>query len=219
MQAFLFDLNGTVIDDMAYHGEVWHDILTRDLGASITPEETKLQMYGKNRDLLIRIFGEGHFTEEEMKQISHEKEKRYQSVYGPHLKLINGLDEFLAAAHRHHIKMAIGSAAITFNINFVINGLNLHQYFPVVVSADNVTNSKPDPETFVKAANLLGVNPADCVVFEDNPKGVEAALRGGMKAVVITTMHQPHEFEGLTNILAFITDYTDPFLNSLLQQN
>lgn len=215
MKAFLFDLNGTMIDDMDYHNRAWHSILTEDLGKDISMQETKLQMYGKNSELLERVFGKGHFTEERMDELSKEKERRYQLAFRPHLKLIDGLDAFLQKAGQHNIKMAIGTAAIPFNVDFVLDNLNIRHYFPVTVSADDVTYSKPDPETFVKAAELSGVKPEDCIVFEDNPKGVEAALKGGMKAIVITTMHEEHEFEGLPNILKFIADYNDPYLQEL----
>ena len=216
MKAFLFDLNGTMIDDMQYHTKAWHEILTKDLGATLSLEEVKQEMYGKNSDVLIRVFGEGKFSEDEMHKISLEKERRYQRTYQPHLKLIAGLYEFLEKAYEQQIPMAVCSAAIMFNIDFVLDGLDIRKYFPITVSADNVLNSKPDPETFLKGAQKLGVEPEDCLVFEDNPKGVEAALRGGMKSVVLTTMHQKEDFDGLSNILTFIDDYTDPFLKTLL---
>ena len=93
-KAFLFDLNGTIIDDMSYHAEAWFDILNNDLGASLSKEEVKQQMYGKNHELLVRIFGENRFTVEEMNALSFEKEKRYQQAYLPKLALIPGLDGF-----------------------------------------------------------------------------------------------------------------------------
>ena len=217
IKAFLFDLNGTMIDDMDYHTDAWHDVLTRDLGATLERQQVKMEMYGKGEEMLVRVFGEGRFEEKEMSDIVFEKEKKYQAAFKPHLKLIDGLDTFVKAAHEKGIKMAIGSAAIMFNIDFVIDGLNIRDYFPVLISADNVEKSKPDPETFLKCAEGLGIAPQDCIVFEDNPKGVEAALNAGMKAVVITTMHEEHEFEGLPNILKFISNYNDPYLKTLLE--
>ena len=213
-KAFLFDLNGTMIDDMGFHTEAWHQVLT-GLGTKMTKEQVKMEMYGKNSELLIRVFGEGHFSDAEMERISIQKEEKYQETFRPHLKLIAGLDAFLEKADQENIAMAIGSAAIPFNINFILDGLDIRHYFPVTVSADDVIHSKPDPETFTKGADLLDVNPSECIVFEDNPKGVEAAIRGGMRSVVLTTMHTEEEFGGLKDILFFIKDYADPRLNSL----
>jgi beta-phosphoglucomutase len=215
-KAFIFDLNGTMIDDMHYHTEAWHRILTSELGASLSLEEVKGHMYGKNIELLVRIFGEDYFSPEEAERISVEKERHYQQAFLPHLKLIRGLDQFLEQARQQDIAMAIGSAAITFNIDFVLDNLGIRHYFKAIVSADDVSKSKPDPETFSRGAELMGVQPADCIVFEDAPKGVEAAQRAGMDCVVLTTMHSREEFASYPNIIGFIEDYTHPSLEHLL---
>ncbi len=214
-KAFLFDLNGTIIDDMEFHARAWYDILVNELGANITWEQTKKQMYGKNDELLVRIFGEGHFTKERMRELSFEKERRYQKEFTPHLKLIDGLQSFLDLSQKNGMPMAIGSAAIMFNIDYILDGLNLRPYFKAIVSADDVAISKPHPETFTKCADELGIPYQNCIVFEDAPKGVEAALNAGMKAVVLTTYHEVEEFSHLPNVLMFIKDYTDPSLSAL----
>src|SRR4029078_4639566 len=112
-------------------------------------------------------------------------------------------------AKQQGIKLAIGSAAIPFNIDFVLDNLNIRNYFSAIVSADDVAISKPDPETYLKCAQELGVDPAHCIVFEDAPKGVEAAANAGMNTVVITTMHGIEEFDQYENIVAFIDDYSN----------
>ena len=215
-EAFIFDLNGTMINDMKYHGDAWFNIVTNELGADLTYEQVAKEMYGKNEEVLIRIFGRDRFSKDEMDRLSIDKEKRYQKMYQPHLKLIKGLEDFIKKAAEHHIKMAIGSAAIPFNIDFVLDNLNLRHYFSAIVSADDVVHSKPDPETFVKAAQQLHVSPEKCIVFEDAPKGVESALNAGMKAIVITTMHGKEAFAQYNNVLAFIDDYYDEAVQQLL---
>ncbi len=204
-KAFLFDLNGTMIDDMDYHIKAWHRILN-ELGAAISLERTREECYGKNYELLERIFP-GRFSNEEKYIMSIEKEKQYQREFRPNLKLIAGLDGFLKKSYEKGIKMAIGSAAIMFNIDFVLDGLNIRHYFDALVSADNVQHSKPDPETYLKCAELLNIAPGECLVFEDAPKGVESALRAGMDSVVLTTMHSKEEFDQ-PNIVAFASDYS-----------
>jgi len=139
--------------------------------------------------------------------MSIEKEQQYQEEYRPSLALIPGLMEFLIEAKKNNIKMAIGSAAIMFNIDFVLDGLDIRHFFDVIVSADDVKKSKPDPETYLKCASLLGIPAAECLVFEDVPKGVESAYNAGMKAMVLTTMHVQHEFQQFNNVLGFHKDY------------
>jgi beta-phosphoglucomutase len=215
-KAFIFDLNGTMINDMDFHIKAWSQVLNEDLGANLGWEEVKKEMYGKNSELLVRIFGEDRFTDEEMHELSIGKEKKYQAAYLEHLRLIDGLPNFLENAKKSGISMAIGSAAIMFNIDFVLDNLNIRHYFSSIVSADDVTISKPHPETYLEAAAKMSVLPKDCLVFEDAPKGVEAALNAGMQAVVISTMHEAHEFATYPNIYCFIRDYNDPQLQALL---
>jgi len=214
-KAFLFDLNGTMINDMKYHTLAWQAVMNDDLGANLDFETVKKEMYGKNHEVLERVFGANKFSKEEVAKLSIDKERRYQEGYFPHLALINGLDKFLDLAKEKNIAMAIGSAAIPFNIDFVVDGLKLRSYLSSIVSADDVLISKPNPETFLKAAQALKIAPEDCLVFEDAPKGVESALNAGMKCVVITTTHAMEEFSGYQNILGYITDYNDERLNSL----
>src|ERR1700761_7326356 len=186
MKAFIFDLNGTMINDMPYHTKAWQNLLNNQLGGNFSWDEVKPQMYGKNQEVLVRMFGPGKFTDEEMDTLSLEKERRYQEEFLPNLKLLPGLSEFLEKAYQQDIPMAIGSAAIPYNIDFVLDNLNIRHYFKAIVSADDVVFSKPNAETFLKAATLLNVEPTECLVFEDVPKGAEAAQNAGMKAIVLT---------------------------------
>jgi beta-phosphoglucomutase family hydrolase len=215
-RAFLFDLNGTMIDDMNYHLDVWYEVITKDLGANLTKAEVQREMYGKNDEVLIRIFGEERFKAFDFDAITQAKELRYQEIYRPHLDLIPGLFTFLETAKQNGIKMAIGSAAPPMNVDFALDNLNIRHYFGAVVTGADVTRSKPHPEVFLKAAKLLDVEPTSCIVFEDAPKGVEAAVNAGMNCVVITTMHQEHEFKAYDNVLLFIKNYEDPRLATYL---
>lgn len=216
MKAFIFDLNGTMVNDMGYHTIAWQHLLNDELGGNFSWDEVKQQMYGKNPEVLVRMFGPNRFTLDEMNTLSLEKEKQYQQAYLPHLQLVAGLPEFLERAYRAGIPMAIGSAAIPFNIDFVLDNLNIRHYFKAIISADDVVLSKPHPETYLKVAESLQVPPTDCIVFEDVPKGAEAAENAGMKAVVITTTHEKHEFAKLQNVIHFSDDFTGPFFEGLL---
>ncbi|QKJ31683.1 HAD family phosphatase [Mucilaginibacter mali] len=216
-KALLFDLNGTMINDMDFHSRAWHHLLNNDLGGNFSMAEVKQNMYGKNQELLVRMFGSERFSQEEMDSISVKKEEKYQCEFLPHLTLLPGLHELLERAYQAGIPMAIGSAAIMFNIDFVLDNLNIRHYFKSIVSADDVILSKPHPETYLKNAYELKVNPADCLVFEDVPKGAEAARNAGMKCVILTTTHQQHEFAHMDNVLHFSADFRGDFFEGLLR--
>ena len=215
-KAFLFDMNGTMIDDMHFHEQAWFTVLNEDLAAGMSMQEVKKHMYGKNEELFVRVFGKGTFTQKEIASYSLKKEKSYQENYLPHLKLITGLDKFLAKALEQNISMAIGTAANTFNVNYVLDNIPVKKYFNAIITADDVADGKPNPTVFLKCADALKVAYEDCVVFEDSPKGVEAALNAGMKAVVIKTYHEEEEFSHLPNVLMFVEDFWDEQLNKLL---
>lgn len=213
-QAFLYDLNGTMVNDMPYHVQAWHRILN-ELGAGISMERAKLECYGKNHELLERIFP-GRFSADEKNSMSLAKEQQYQREFRPNLALIPGLENFLRHTQHAGIRMGIGSAAIMYNIDFVLDELNIRHYFDAIVSADNVNESKPNPETWLSCATQLNAAPEACLVFEDSLKGVESALNARMDCIVITTMHEKDEFKAYPNIIAFIEDFNDDCLHSFL---
>jgi HAD superfamily hydrolase (TIGR01509 family) len=201
---------------MGYHATAWEHILNHELGAGLTPEQVKSHMYGKNEEVLQRIFGKDRFTFEEMRLLSGRKEAAYQAVYKNLMKAIPGFEAFAQRAFDQGLPMSIGSAANTGNIDFILDGLSIRRFFPVVVSADDVALSKPHPETFLKAAALMNIAPSDCLVFEDAPKGVEAARNAGMKAIVLTTTHGKEDFDGYDNVLFFAGDYLGEGFGRLL---
>lgn len=206
IKGFIFDLNGTMVNDMPYHTKAWHNIFI-ELGKAISYEDTKKECYGKNEEVIERVMP-GIFSMEKKTAIGLEKEVKYRKEFLPELRLIDGLEEMLGYFSALGIGMSIGSAAIMDNIDFVIDGCGIRSYFKAIISADEVTKSKPDPETFLLCAEGIGLTPEQCLVFEDAPKGVECAVNAGMKSVVLTTTHTEAEFEAYRDhILLFANDY------------
>lgn len=217
-KAVLFDLNGTMIDDMAYHILGWKEALLKHLRLDVDADRLQKEMYGKNTEVLKRLLPDRELSDREIKLLEKEKEESYRRNFEPHLKLLDGLYNFLFFLQDHGIKTAIGSAAIQENIDFVLDGLRLHALIDAAVSADEVKESKPSPETYLQCARKLHVSPQDCLVFEDNPNGVLSAQKAGMDAVVVMTMHGPDDFAGLSNVRAFITDFADPILQEIMER-
>lgn len=208
-------MNGTMIDDMAYHELAWHDVLVNQLKAPLTREQVRRELYGKHDEMFYRIFGETRFTRAEIDAISSRKEQRYRDEFLPDLKLIDGLDTFLAQAKIKGFALSIGTAAPPENVDFVLDNLKIRHYFPVIVGQADVKTSKPHPEVFSKAAALMNLPPEDCLVFEDAPKGIEAAKRAGIDAVAVTSFHTAKELEN-DNVIATISNYNDTVLKALI---
>jgi beta-phosphoglucomutase family hydrolase len=204
-KGIIFDMDGTMVDNMMVHHRAWQRKLA-ELGLELSIDEVKEQIHGINEEILERIFAD-RFTPEERRKIAWEKEAAYREIFLPELQLVPGLPAFLEKAKAAGIPMAIGTAAPTENVNFVLDNLQLRPYFTAVFDAKSVTKGKPDPEIFQVAAEAMGLSTADCLIFEDSVTGAEAARRAGAKAVIVTTTHAREEFAQYDHILRFIMDY------------
>jgi beta-phosphoglucomutase family hydrolase len=204
-KAYIFDMDGTMVDNMMVHHRAWQRKLA-EYGLELTLEQVKEQIHGINEEIIARLFGD-RFSPEQCRQISWEKEAAYRDIFLPELRLINGLDQFLQSAFLQGIPMGIGSAAPPENVDFVLDNLQLRPFFRAVVHSQMVSKGKPDPEVFLKVAEQLQVAPADCLLFEDSPTGVEAGRRAGMPTVVVATTHAPEEFAGFENVVRIVSDF------------
>ncbi|MBI5715366.1 MAG: HAD family phosphatase [Chloroflexi bacterium] len=206
--AFIFDMDGTIVDNMGYHNKAWQKFFA-GLGMTLTLEEIQRLTYGKNnREILRGIFGD-HLTDDDVREQGERKETMYREVYQPVMKPVDGLLEFLNESKRLNIPLAVATAAGQPNIDFVMNNLNLESYFDTIVSAENVKRGKPHPDLFLAAAQKLNVAPESCLVFEDALAGIEAAHRAEMKAIAITTTYEAHHFESLPAVKRVIEDFTE----------
>ena len=115
---------------------------------------------------------------------------------------------FLQAAHRLGIPMAVGTSAGQQNITFVLDGLDIASYFTASVGGNDVSQGKPHPETFLTAAQKLGIAPEHCIVFEDTLTGIKAAQNAKMRAIAPATTSPPSTFENLPSVQHIIQNYS-----------
>jgi HAD superfamily hydrolase (TIGR01509 family) len=216
IKGIIFDLDGTMIDNMMVHHRAWQEVLSI-YGLDLSLDEVMAKIHGVNEEILKRLFSD-RFTDEECQAISKQKEAIYRRVFQDELKLINGLDAFLDQIDSFPLPKAIATAAPQENVSFVMDGLELWERFETVIHAGHVRNGKPDPEVFIKASSALGLHSSDCLIFEDSPTGVETALRANAPTIVITTTHKQEEFANYTNVKGFIKDYNQLDLTRLLEQ-
>ncbi len=186
ISACIFDLDGVVVDTAKYHYIAWKSI-ANELGFDFTEEDNE-RLKGVSRmtslDILLSIGGV-ELDQETKLELADKKNKNYLEYI---LKMtpeeiLPGVKEFMAELRSNGVKIALGSASK--NAMTILNQLQLTDYFDVVVDGTHVSNAKPDPEVFLKGAELLKVRPSECVVFEDAEAGVEAAINGKMKCVGI----------------------------------
>ena len=207
-RAFVFDMDGTIVDNMAFHTASWIAFFARR-GRAIDADEFFRATAGRQGGEIIRSYLGEHLTDEEVAALNHEKESVYRELYAPHLKPVAGFEALLDQAQQHGVKLAVGTAAPPANVAFTLDGLDLRRHFDAIVGATDVARGKPHPDVFLKAAELCGVAPEHCIVFEDAPLGVEAARRAGMRCVVLTTTLPASSFAGYDNVIAIVRDFTE----------
>jgi len=207
MKAIIFDMDGTMVDNMMIHNQAWQ-IELKQLGIDMSIEEIKEKIHGVNVELLEKNFGD-RFTPQQRVDISKQKELRYQSIFAKTISLIDGLEDLLKELEAAEIPLAIGTAAPPENVAFVLKHLPIKKYFKSILHSDDVAIGKPDPEIFIKSAQNLGVNIKECLVFEDSITGAETAMRAGCETIIVTTAHDEKEFSNFNHIKKFIKDYSD----------
>ena len=204
--AFIFDIDGTIIDSMPYHGRSWPVLFARH---GIGDEHMALVQRGAGRtgvELIRDIFG-ADLEESRARALVDEKERIYREMFKPDFREVPGFTAFARAAKLAGLKLALGTAGDPQNIAFAIGGLELHDFFDAAVGAADVRHGKPEPDIFLEAARRIGVPPAQCLVFEDAPLGIEAARRAGMRAVALTTTEPDHDFAGYPHVIRVCGDY------------
>jgi beta-phosphoglucomutase len=185
--AFLFDMDGVLVDSSALHRRAW-EIYCGRFGIEVTAAMHG-RMYGKHNSEVVPVyFGEG-LSPQTVSEHGAAKEKVYRELLAKEFEsaLVPGIREFLARYAA--VPKAVASNAEPANIALLLDLARLGSYFPVVVDGDQVANPKPHPDVFLRAAALLGKSPEECIVFEDSVAGVTAAQAAGMRVVGILTTH------------------------------
>lgn len=206
IRACIFDLDGVIVDTAKYHFIAWR-ALAEELGFNFTVEDNE-RLKGVSRmqslEILLEIGGK-QFPEKERIEMAHRKNTLYVTYIEKMTpeEILPGVHEFLQELRSQGIKIALGSASK--NSPMILEQIHLSGMFDAVVDGNSITEAKPNPEVFLKGAERLGVEPTDCVVFEDAIAGVEAARNAGMYCVGIGDAQTLEEadfvipgFEGFT---------------------
>ena len=191
--ALIFDMDGVIVDSNPIHREAWRHY-NRRFGLETTDLMIE-RMYGKRNDEIIREYFGSQLSDEEVIARGAAKEELYREMIAEKLEsaLVKGLNDVLQCAQNSGTPVGLATNAERANVDFVLYGAQLRSRFRAIVDGQQVERPKPYPDIYLETARLLGMRPADCIVFEDSFSGVEAARAAGMRVVGVRTTHA--EFE------------------------
>lgn len=186
IKGLIFDMDGTFVSNMPFHMLAWAEQGRRHNYELIAPVSNRF--YGwHNFDILPNVVPADVIERFGLEYLSDEKEAIYRELYAGNVVLAEGLDDLMQDAERRGVKCFIGSAAPRLNAEFVIRESGTAERLAGYICADDVTHCKPHPEIFLRSCERMGLQPSECVVFEDAISGIKAGVAAGCHVVGISS--------------------------------
>ncbi len=187
----IFDLDGVLVDTGEFHRRSWYDLAKReDFEMS---DELFYSTFGMQNYQIIPMLVGREVTAEELERLSQWKEQRYRELISGKLKLLEGVRELIDDLKRAGFLLAIGTSTPLVNLKFMLENVPVDDWFDAYVTGEDVQRGKPEPDTFIMAAEKLSLPREDCVVVEDAVQGVAAGKAAGMAVVAVTTTREREE--------------------------
>lgn len=218
----IWDVDGTLVDTAEQHFLAWAQ-LSEQLDYPFTRSDFA-RTFGWRNPEIVRTLYDPHADDAKCHELGERKETLYREmVRTTGATLLPGVRELLSQFQDAGIPQAVGSSAPRGNLDLLLNATGVQSYFQAIISGDDVSRGKPDPEVFLKGAAGIGVAASRCLVFEDAIAGVEAARRGGMACIAVTFVgHHPADKlreAGAQLIVASLAEITWPQVRELIEAN
>lgn len=209
-------MDGVLVDNSAVHLEAF-DLFCRRRHVTDWREKFQSGLNGMGNDDIMRALLPAELVEQVgVRALGEEKEAIYREIYRP--VEIEGLTELLKALRARGLRCAVGSSGCRANVDFILRECRIGEYFDARICGDEVTRCKPDPEIYLKAAAAVGVDPSECMVFEDALSGIESARRAGVAMVTALATTHPAEYlrqhTALEHIIANYKEFDLRWLDS-----
>ncbi len=199
----IFDMDGVIVDNAWYHALAWIKFAEK-YGIVLSEEEVKSRFGSINEDILRALF-KRDIMPVEIERMAIEKEEIYRNVYRENVEEVAGLTNFLKGLDMNNFVIGVATSAPPKNVEFILGATYLNRFFDIVTDESEIKYGKPHPEIFLKTAEKMGINPEDCIVFEDSFHGIEAGNRAGMKVIGLGTTHPK---ESLNSTILNIDDFS-----------
>ena len=191
VKAIIFDMDGTLVDNIPFHREAWISFLKKH-NIILAPEDFLKQDHGNIYEMIRHFFGRD-LPYEKVKVLGQEREKAYRDLYRNNIKEIDGVTVFLKKMSEMKIKASLATMSDTPSIDLVLNELNIRKFFHSITNGHEIQKGKPDAEIYNLALKKLGLKNTDCLIIEDSIGGITSARRAGIEVIGITTSHAEDE--------------------------
>jgi HAD superfamily hydrolase (TIGR01509 family) len=205
MIGVIFDMDGVLIDSAGPHFRSWQ-LLAEECSGKVTEEQFSETFGRQNRDIIPVLFGP--VPDARMRALGDRKEEIYRDLIRECPPIVDGAVGLVRGLHGAGARLAIGSSGPAANIELVVAAMGVADCISVIVSGDDVTRGKPDPQVFTAAAERLGLEPSRCVVVEDAPVGIRAARAAGARTVAVMLHHPAEAFEDTDLVVPRLSDLT-----------
>jgi len=208
----IFDMDGVLADTGPVHYKSWK-MLAEEIGVNFDREFFEETFGQQSIPITRKLVGEKP-SRKKVEKWSDLKEKYYREMVKDKLEPLPGVISLLKKLKKEGFKLAVGSSGPPENVELLLESLNVKNLFDEIITAADVSNSKPSPDVFLKVADKLNLNPENCLVIEDAPVGIKAAKRANMKIIALTTTHPREELMEADMILSDLTNLnTEKILN------
>jgi beta-phosphoglucomutase len=210
---FIFDMDGVIVDNAEWHLEAFAEFGKRH--GLVQTKEEYIKYFGNTNQTIMNSLFRTQLSSYKSEELANEKEVIYRELYRPFIKPVGGLPAFLEYASMHNIPIALATSAPNENVNFTLEATGLKKYFNIISDSSMVKHGKPDPEIYLLTAAKLGVQPSDCVVFEDSIAGIQSALTAGMHVIGVATTHKSEELLMYVNEIIMNFDATEEIISKI----
>ena len=211
----IFDMDGVLVNSGPAHHESWQR-LARQHGIAVSAERFR-QTFGRPSRDIIRILCGEQVTDEQIRRLDEEKEAIYRALISGHVPLMPGCRELLERLRNAGFHLAVATSGPPENLDLVMSDSLIAGYFEAEVHGFDIARGKPEPDCFLLAAERLGVPAPACVVVEDAPVGIQAALAAGMKVIALAGTHPPEVLQeaGSARVVRHLDEITPDLIRAL----
>ena len=185
LKAVLFDFDGVLVDSMSFHVEAWQSVF-KEYHIKIAPEDILLTEGCRSIELAEKIFSDWNYdiTSQELNKFVERKQGRYQKI--TKATFDENASSLIQKIREHGVLIGMVTGTSRSNVNKVLSS-EFRDLFDIIITGNDVIRGKPDPEAYLKAADVLTIHPQNCLVVENAPLGIQAAKNAGMKVVALST--------------------------------